>query len=102
MTGGSGIVFANVTNVAIACTAIPGTTYSVSGSLNNVAGTGFGLRLNNQAADANYNVLPAPGATTYAFAAGLQMGSPFAVNVAGQPSSPIQLCVAATPAVGTN
>ena len=89
VSNGSGTVgSANVTTVAIACT---NNTYTIGGTVTGLTGTG--LVLQNEGGD-NLSV-PAPSgssSTNFKFATALTTGSPYAVTVSTQPSSPAQLC----------
>ena len=90
VSNGSGTVAAaNVTNVAVKCTA--GIAYTIGGTVTGLAGTG--LTLQDNAGD-NLTVPPvANGApTTFTFATPLASGAAYAVTVLTQPTSPAQVC----------
>ncbi len=85
VSSGSGTANANVTSVSIACTTV---TYTVSGTITGLVGTGLVLQDNG----ANSLTLNAP-ATTFAFTAGVGEGLGYDVTVLTQPSTPLQNCV---------
>jgi hypothetical protein len=83
VTGGSGTATGNVATVSIACTTL---TYTVSGTISGLVGTGLVLQNNGSS-------LPvAAGATGFGFTAGVGEGLPYAVTVSAQPSNPVQSC----------
>jgi hypothetical protein len=85
VTGGTGTVSGNVATVSIACTTL---TYTVSGTISGLVGTGLMLQ------DNGGNSLPvATGATGFVFTAGVGEGLPYDVTVATPPSNPVQSCV---------
>jgi hypothetical protein len=97
VTGGTGTVSGNVATVSIACTTL---TYTVSGTISGLAGTGLVLQNNGSS-------LPvAAGATAFMFTAGVGEGLPYSVTVATPPSNPIQSCIvtngSATSSVNVN
>jgi sugar lactone lactonase YvrE len=77
VTGGSGTVSGNVTNIAIACSPL---TFSVGGTISGY--TASGLVLQNNGAG---NDTIAAGATSFSFA-GLDSGAAYKVTVSSQPS----------------
>jgi 6-phosphogluconolactonase (cycloisomerase 2 family) len=84
VTNGSGtIAAAAVTNVVVACST---NSYTVSGTINGLLGSGLVLQ-NNSSNDQT----PAAGATTFAFPA-VAGNSPYVVAVASQPVNPSQTC----------
>jgi 6-phosphogluconolactonase (cycloisomerase 2 family) len=85
VSNGSGTATgANVTNVAIACTA---NVYTVGGSISGLTGSGLVLQDN---AGNNLNV--AAKATSFTFPTAIASGGAYAVTVLTQPASPAQLC----------
>jgi len=85
VSNGSGTVSgANVTKVAIACSA---NVYTVGGSISGL--TGSGLVLQDNAGD-NLNV--AAKATGFTFPTAIASGGAYAVTVLTQPASPAQVC----------
>lgn len=100
VANGSGTVSANVSNVAVTCTAISSTTYTVGGTITGLGGTGLGLRLNGST-DAAFNVSPASGAISFAFTAGLQTGTAYSVTIPSQPTGPTQGCFFTAGQTGT-
>jgi subtilisin-like proprotein convertase family protein len=86
VANGSGtIAGANVTNVAVTCTATP--TFTVGGNVSGLAGTGLVLSLN-----AGAQTLPVGANGTFTFPTGLANGAAYAVTVGTQPSTPSQTC----------
>jgi hypothetical protein len=82
---GSGTANANVTNVQIACTT---TTYTISGTVSGLSGSGLVLRNNG-----GNSLTVASGATSFIFSASVAAGSSYSVTVLTQPSGPAQTCV---------
>ena len=80
---GSGTAIANVTNVAVSCTAIA--AYTVGGTIINLTASGLAIE-NNNTASQTVN----PGATQFVFATLLPTGANYDVSVQSQPSG--QLC----------
>jgi 6-phosphogluconolactonase (cycloisomerase 2 family) len=81
--GGGTIGAAAVTNLVVACST---NSYTVSGTINGLLGSGLVLQ-NNSGNDQT----PAAGATSFAFPA-VAGSSPYAVAVATQPVNPSQAC----------
>jgi Protein of unknown function (DUF1554) len=84
VTGGSGTVSANVTDVKVTCTT---KDYPVTVNIAGLAGTGLVLT-NNDGDD----LAVSAGATTATFSKNVQSGKPFTVAVKTQPSGPLQSC----------
>ncbi len=85
VVGGSGKVGdANVTTVQINCTT---SSFTISGSVSGLSGTGLVLQLNG----AN-NLGISTGASTFGFSTLVQSGSSYTVSVLTQPTSPTQNC----------
>jgi hypothetical protein len=85
VTNGTGTVNgANVTDVAVACTA---PTYTIGGTVTGLTGTG--LVLQNNAG----NNLSVSASGAFTFTTALTTGSAYAVTVLTQPSGPTQNCV---------
>lgn len=79
VSSGSGTVSANVTSVAVACTANP--TFTVGGTISGL--TVSGLTLNDNGGDA---LTLAAGATSFTFSTALASGAAYNVTVASQPT----------------
>jgi hypothetical protein len=75
---------ANVTNIAVTCMA---NRFTVGGTISGLAGTGLQLRLNNEPP----LELSAP-ANRFTFGALLPSGTPYVVQVTGNPANPSQRC----------
>ena len=86
VTNGSGTPSANVTTVQVTCTTI---TYTIGGTVTNLAGTGAGLELRNNGGDTLLVNANGP----FTFATALTPGSAYSVTVFMQPSSPPQPCL---------
>ena len=87
LANGSGtIAAAAVTNVSVTCSS---SSYSVSGTIAGLAGSGLILQNN-----ASNNQTPAAGATTFVFPAQSNT-TPYAVTVSTNPISPSQTCTVA-------
>lgn len=87
VASGSGTVAgANVTNVAVTCGATPPTSFTVSGTVSGLTGTGLRLRLNSGA-----NLIVA-GNGPFAFTTQLANGAAYNVIVVVQPTGPVQTC----------
>jgi environmental stress-induced protein Ves len=84
VTNGSGTVTGNVTNVAVACSTA---TYTISGTISGLAGTGLVLQDNGTS-----NLTIAGGATSFTFSTQIPSGSTYNVTVLTQPTSPTQTC----------
>lgn len=85
VSGASGSVGAgHVTSVTVNCTT---NTYTIAGSIEGLVGSGLVLQ-NNAGHD-----LSVTSNGTFAFATPLASGTPFAVTVKTQPSTPVQTCV---------
>jgi len=87
--GGGTIGAANVTNVSIACTTTPASTFTIGGSVSGLLGTGLALKLNGGAA------LPISADGTYVFPTALADASVYTVMISAQPSGPTQTCALA-------
>ena len=83
VTGATGILDAG-TSVSVSCTT---NTYQVGGTISGLAGTGLVLATAGEPDRA-----VAAGATSFTFASPLPSGTPYAVTVVQQPSSPSQTC----------
>jgi 6-phosphogluconolactonase (cycloisomerase 2 family) len=84
---GAGSVTANVSNVAVTCTTIPPSQFTLGGTVSGLAGTGLTLQKNggeNLSVGANGN---------FTFATPVVSGTNYAVTVLTQPGSPAQTCV---------
>ncbi len=82
---GTGIVTAsNITNVAVVCST---NTYTVSGTVTGLSGTGLVL-LNN----GGNNLAVAAGSGTFTFTTPVASGGTYTVTVGTQPSGPTQTC----------
>jgi hypothetical protein len=82
VANGSGVANANVTNIAVTCANV---TYTVSGSVSGL--TGSGLVLSNGGVN-----LPVTVAGNFTLAAPLNAGTAYSLTVAAQPSAPAQVC----------
>lgn len=100
VANGSGTVSGNVSNIAITCTAVSTATYNVGGTITGYTGSGLGLRLNGQTG-ATFNTTPTSGAASFGFAAELATGAAYTVNVAAQPTNPVQRCTVNSGGAGT-
>ena len=90
VANGSGTVrSANVSDITVTCAA---STYTVGGTITDLAGTGLSLQLNGNTA-APFNVAPAPSADNFQFDALLPTGTQYTVTISTQPSNPAQTCV---------
>lgn len=89
VTNGSGTASANVTNVAVACTAASAGTVTIGGSVTGLTGSGLVLQ------DNGGDNLPVSQNGTFTFATALATGAAYAVTVATQPTSPSQTCTVA-------
>jgi hypothetical protein len=85
VSSGSGTASANVTSVSIACTTV---TYTVSGTISGLIGTGLVLQDN-----LGSNLPVAANATTFIFGTGVGDGTSYDITVLTQPSTPVQNCV---------
>lgn len=85
VTTGSGTATANVTSVQVACTTVMRT---IGGTVTNLAGTNGGLQLEDNG-NVAFNVT-ANGA--FIFDTEVDDGSPYAVTISMQPTSPAQTC----------
>lgn len=93
VNSGSGTVSgANITNVSVVCST---NTYTVSGSVNGLTGTGLVLQ-NNTADSININ---ANG--TFSFPSSVASGANYSVTVKTQPSGPLQTCTVSAGGSGT-
>ncbi len=94
VTGGAGTMgAANVTSVAVACTAL---TYSVGGLVTGLSGT---VVLQDNGADDL--TVTANGPSPFTFATKVAFGQPYAVTVKTQPASPISQTCTVTQGSGT-
>jgi 6-phosphogluconolactonase (cycloisomerase 2 family) len=89
VAGGSGTASANVTTVAVSCTANAASTVTIGGTVTGLSGTGLVLQDNGTD---NYTVTQNG---TFTFATALATGTAYAVTVATQPTSPAQTCTVA-------
>jgi 6-phosphogluconolactonase (cycloisomerase 2 family) len=85
VSNGSGTASANVTNVAVACTAMS-SSVTIGGTVTGLSGTGLVLQDNG----GDNLTIKQNGAFTFATA--LATGKPYAVTVLTQPTSPSQTC----------
>jgi hypothetical protein len=84
VTNGSGTVAnSNVTNVQVTCTA---NTYSISGTVYGLSGSGLALQ------DNGGDNLPVSAGGSFTFAMPVAYGDPYVVTVETQPSNPAQSC----------
>ena len=89
---GSGIVVNdNVSSIAISCVDIVEPTYTVSGPVTDLLGTGISLQLNGGAGP-DFNLQLPSGVTGYRFGAQLSSGTSYTVTITAQPSNPTQTC----------
>ena len=87
VSNGSGTISgANVANVAVSCTTIPVQSYSVSGSVSGLSGSGLVLQ-NNGADNLSINTNG-----SFTFPGVLNDGSNYSVTVQTQPGTPAQTC----------
>ena len=85
VAGGAGTMgSAAVTSVAVTCVT---NSFKVSGSISGL--TGAGLSLLDNGGD---SIAVAAGASTFAFPAKVLSGASYAVTIAQQPTSPVQVC----------
>ncbi|MHB8811829.1 MAG: beta-propeller fold lactonase family protein [Steroidobacteraceae bacterium] len=89
VSSGSGTASANVTSVAVACTA-SSSNVTIGGTVTGLTGTGLVLQDNG---GDNLNVT---GNGAFTFATSLASGAAYAVTVLTQPSSPTQTCTVAS------
>ena len=104
VSSGSGTATANVTNVAVSCV----NSYTVSGTITGLVGTGFSLQDSFTppgATSPTLDQLPitaSSGNQSFTFKTFLPTGSAYTVSIAQQPSNPAQTCnVTAGTASGT-
>ncbi len=83
VTNGSGTASANVTSVQVACTTV---TFTIGGTVVNLAATGLVLQ------DNGGNNLSVTGNGSFTFTAPVDTGTQYAVTVSTQPSNPAQTC----------
>lgn len=89
---GNGLVVnGDISTIAITCVTIVDPTYTVGGSITDLIGSGFTLRLNGDAG-APFNVTPGFDARDFRFGAQLTGGTPYTVTIVTQPSNPTQTC----------
>jgi 6-phosphogluconolactonase (cycloisomerase 2 family) len=88
VANGSGTASANVTNVAVSCTAVA-SNVTIGGTVAGLTGTGLVLQ------DNGGDNLSVTTNGSFTFATALASGSAYAVTVATQPSSPAQTCTVA-------
>ncbi|HET9106640.1 MAG TPA: beta-propeller fold lactonase family protein [Steroidobacteraceae bacterium] len=86
VANGSGTASANVTNVAVSCTATTAATVTIGGTVTGLSGTGLVLQ------DNGGDNLTVSQNGTFTFATALATGTAYAVTVATQPTSPSQTC----------
>ena len=89
-SGAGSIAGANITNVAVTCVDDPINTYTISGSITGLTGSGLVLENN-----ARYD-LGIAGGTSFSFPEPFADGSTYAVSVATQPTAPAQTCTVTT------
>lgn len=88
VTNGSGTIgVANVTDVSIACTTAPASTYTIGGNVSGLVGSGLALQLNGGAA------FPIAADGPYTFPAALADASVYTVMISSQPAG--QACTLA-------
>jgi hypothetical protein len=85
-SGGGTLAGANVTTVDVNCVTTPVPTYTVGGTVSGLAGSGLVLQ-NNSGDD-----LSVTSDGGFTFATALADGTPYAVTVLTQPTSPNQTC----------
>jgi hypothetical protein len=86
--GGAGMMGgANVTNVVVNCSS---SQFLVGGTVSGLAGSGLVLSMAGQA-----DLAVQAGATSFAFGTPMASGSPYAMTVKTQPTSPSQTCTVA-------
>ena len=93
VTNATGTANGNVATVNIACTTI---TYSVSGTISGLIGTGLVLQDNS-----GDNLPVTANATGFTFATKIDGGAAYQVSILSQPSNPMQSC-AVTAGSGTS
>jgi len=92
VANGSGAANANVSNVTVTCVTV---TYTISGTVSGLTGTG--LELSNNGVD-----LPIAASGNFTFAAPVNAGAAYAVSVGAHPGSPTQACTVANGAGTAN
>ena len=88
VTGGSGTASANVANVQVTCTLVTATTFTIGGTLTNLAASSGGVVLQDNGGD--NLTLTTNGAFT--FHTSVATSGAYAVTVLTQPSAPAQTC----------
>jgi 6-phosphogluconolactonase (cycloisomerase 2 family) len=88
VSSGSGMASANVTSVAVACTAVS-SNVTIGGTVTGLTGTGLVLQ------DNGTDNLSITSSGPFTFATALASGKAYAVTVATQPTSPSQTCTVA-------
>jgi hypothetical protein len=80
VTNGSGTASANVTNVQIACSNLPPTTYTIGGTVSGLTGTGLVLQ------DNGGNNLAVSASGSFTFSTAVASGAAYSVTVLTQPA----------------
>ena len=80
VTNGSGSASANVTNVQVACSNLPPTTFTIGGTISGLTGTGLVLQNNGG------NNLAASASGSFTFSAAVTSGVAYSVTVLTQPA----------------
>ena len=80
VTNGSGTASANVTNVQVACSNLPPTTYTIGGTVSGLTGTGLVLQ------DNGGNNLAVSASGSFTFSTAVASGSTYSVTVLTQPT----------------
>ena len=88
VTNGAGIVNGDVTSVLVTCTSVAGNTFTIGGTVTNLADSGGGLQLQNGGEDTL--VVNANGSFT--FPSPVVGGTTYKVTVSIQPSFPMETC----------
>lgn len=83
VSGGSGTINANVTNVAVVCAT---NTYTLGGTVNGLVGSGLSL------ASGTGESLSIAGGGAFVFPTEIAAGAAYNVTIASQPSAPAQTC----------
>ena len=87
LTNGSGTASANVTNVQVACSNLPPTTYTIGGTVSGLTGTGLVLQ------DNGGNNLAVSASGSFTFSTAIASGAAYSVTVLTQPTG--QSCTVA-------
>ena len=88
MSNGSGTASADVTNVQVACSNLPPTTYTIGGTVSGLAGTGLVLQ------DNGGNNLAVSASGSFTFSTAVASGAAYSVTVLTQPTG--QSCTVAS------